>query len=71
MLRGQGHRVIFSIYELEAVDAVEQMVEEMADENMNWLSAIDTVAKLRRGHYSRQASLYYHIYSKICVTFCH
>lgn len=53
LLRGQGHRVVFSIHELEAIDAVEQMVEEMADENMNWLSAIDTVARLRRGHYSK------------------
>ena len=53
LLRGQGHRVVFSIQELEAIDAVEQMVEEMADENMNWFSAIDTVAKLRRRHYSK------------------
>jgi tRNA U34 5-methylaminomethyl-2-thiouridine-forming methyltransferase MnmC len=33
VLRGQGHRVLFHIEELEATDAVEQMAEEMADEH--------------------------------------
>ena len=52
LLRGDGHRVLFTIDELESPDAIEQMVEEMADEHMTWHSAYDTVAKLRRGWYN-------------------
>ncbi|KAI8611369.1 hypothetical protein BC830DRAFT_1141518 [Chytriomyces sp. MP71] len=36
MLRGKHHRVLFTIQEIEAPNAVEAMIEEMADEQMSW-----------------------------------
>lgn len=39
---GRGHKAVFSLQELEAPDAAEQLIEEMSDERMNWATALVT-----------------------------
>jgi hypothetical protein len=51
---GDGHRFLVTIEDLEASDAVEQTVEEMADDHMCWFDGINTVARQRRAWYLDQ-----------------
>jgi hypothetical protein len=63
VFNGMGHRVLFHLEEMEATDAVEQMIEEFADEHLPWLNAIDCVSRIRRGQYNR---MYEPRYASVC-----
>jgi hypothetical protein len=53
MLVCEYHSVWYSIEDLEATDAVEQMIEELSDEQMVWIDALENVAGRRRLWYNR------------------